>query len=93
MKLIIPTHYFELFFTKIEESTLNHEMQSRGSGVYELTTNCKPQNVASKSRTSISDHLGIWLGSDHYTCDHEENVKLIEKYFSHFIVHFRYAKP
>jgi hypothetical protein len=33
MKLIIPTHYFELFFTKkIEERTLNHEMQSRGSG-------------------------------------------------------------
>jgi hypothetical protein len=61
--------------------------------VYERTTNCKPQNVASKSRTSISDKLGVWLKSDHYTCNHEENVKLIEKYFSHFVVHFRYAKP
>ena len=61
--------------------------------VYELTTNCKPQNVASKNRNRINDEISIWLRSDHYTCNHEENVKLIEKYFSHFVVHFRYANP
>lgn len=60
--------------------------------VHELTTNCRPQNIASRNRRSVTDKLVVRLISDHYTCNHEENVKLIEKYFSHFVVHFRYAK-